>query len=320
MNRFKLLGMVAVLYMLAACGGGISGTGVMPSGNDIVLGTIEGFGSVIVNQRRLTTDRAEIVVNGRRVSQRELSVGMQVRVNADLRSQSASRVEYVPLVVGPVTGIDTLTGVIEILGHTIIPGNSTVYEGLAVGQVSRESVLEVSGFINADAQIIATFIRSVPESSPFQVLATISASDFGFDISTELSNLDFGLDDLGLDLEQLLDFDDFDPFSFRRAVVGFSGDSEVSDPVINYLLPASVFVDGAAVDLLQVVTGNVGADTLTTDAFVVTTGPNTSIVFDTGALGQVSDARPGRIIRVTGRQVGGGATVLAERIEIVSFD
>jgi hypothetical protein len=67
---------IAILGALAlACGGGGEGGSVSSAASE---GPITGFGSVIMNGVRWNTDQATFEMDGRLVSQSDLSVGMVV--------------------------------------------------------------------------------------------------------------------------------------------------------------------------------------------------------------------------------------------------
>jgi hypothetical protein len=319
----RVLVLLLALTLLTACGGSggsISGTGVKPIGGDVVIGTIEGFGSVVVNRRRLESDNAAITVNGIPSGQADLRVGMQVQVMADLRTLTATRIDYVPLVVGPVRDIDRVSRTLRILGHTIGITGNTRFDGIDEASVGIGSVLEISGLVNANRQIVATLIRAESDTDEYQVIATINTLQQGFDISLALSDFEFGIEQLEQQLQLIEDPDAFDVFTSRRAVVTLAEDGNNSSPTLTYLLPQDQFVEGAAIDLLQAVTSVSGDGVFDTDNFLILAQTDTVIVFSNGAAATVSDVQPNSIIRVTGRFSDNSGTILADIIEIETPD
>jgi len=298
-------------------GGGISGTGIVRDSNDLVIGTIDGFGSVIVNQLRLDTDNAEFFVNGSAATQAGLSVGMQVRVNADLNTLSATRIDYTPLVVGPASSVDNTTNTLEILGHVINTNSDTHYSGVIEESIPLGSVLEVSGFINANNEILATYI-SASEADLYQIQANINAIQQGFNVSIDLSSIDFLLEQLQQQLLVLSELQNLDPFSSRRAVLTTPAQGGTPNLTLAYLLPENNFSIGARAEVTQAVTGEAGPGIFTTDDFIVTVTAGTTILFDGGVTAEISDIKPNHVVRISGTIVQNSETILAENIVIVS--
>jgi hypothetical protein len=309
-----------IILLLSACGGGsgggISGTGIMLEGDDVVVGTIEGFGSVIVNQQKLNTDNARITINGEPSNQTGLRIGMQVRINADLQSLTATSIDYVPLVVGPVRYINPNDRSISILGHIVKFTDETIYSDIDEASITVNTVLEVSGLIDANRQIIATYVRSAPAASQYQLLATVSSQQQGFDISADLIELELALEQLNLQLELLEELDALAVFSSRQAVITLAGNGGSSQSLA-YLLPENRFVEGARVDVLQAVTSNPVNGVFTTDDFTITVPPGAAVTFRSGAIADVSDIQPNQVVRITGAFVDRDGSILADSVQIL---
>jgi hypothetical protein len=180
--------LVLALTMLLACngsgggdllaGGGIGGTGIS-------IGTISGFGSVIVNHVDFNTEDAEVIVNGNSIGsgdsvvRRDLAIGMVVRVEAKYNPEGkaeAERIVFTSNLMGPVqsiTPIDSVVKILSILGQSVIVDDQIQFENTAFKDIAVNNVLEVSGWPNADGQIRASYIRKVtdtPESDNEQVI------------------------------------------------------------------------------------------------------------------------------------------------------
>lgn len=316
----RLITFFLIAAILTGCdgsGGGISGTGVR-NGSDIVVGTIDGFGSIIVNQLRLETDNADIRVNGTSSTQDALSVGMLVTVKADIESRNVTQVDYVPMVVGPVRSIDANANTLDILGHTIRTSTTTRYEGIVRESITTGTVLEVSGFVSADREIIATFIRATASAVQYQLIANVNSVSQGFDISIDLSDIEFALAQLELELQLLNELDEFDFFSTRRAVLTLPAKSNSANLSLAFILPTEDYIPGSKAEVTQAVTSNGDVGIFTTDDFVVTTTANTRITFDSGAPAALTDIQLNRLVRVSGILPDNTATILADRIVIVS--
>jgi hypothetical protein len=177
-------------------------------------------------------------------------------------------------------------------------------------------VLEVSGLIDANRQIIATYVRSAPAASQYQLLATVSSQQQGFDISADLIELELALEQLNLQLELLEELDALAVFSSRQAVITLAGNGGSSQSLA-YLLPENRFVEGARVDVLQAVTSNPVNGVFTTDDFTITVPPGAAVTFRSGAIADVSDIQPNQVVRITGAFVDRDGSILADSVQIL---
>ena len=125
---------------LSACGGGGGGGGTNPppaggGGNDgggggtggitrtgvaVAVGSISGFGSIIVNGIEYDTSSAIFTIDDNPGSQDDLSVGHVVAVrgtiNDDNTNAVATSVDFGDLVEGPVSSVDTVNNTLVVLG------------------------------------------------------------------------------------------------------------------------------------------------------------------------------------------------------------
>jgi hypothetical protein len=140
-------------------GGGIGGTGVTASG------TIDGFGSIFVNGVEFETDEAEIIVDGDRVSDDALRLGMVVLVSGTINDGGvtglADRVVFDDEVQGPVSSIepgqDDDSLLLDILGvSVIVERTGTVFDATSFDTIAVGDILEVSGFPAASGTLRAT--------------------------------------------------------------------------------------------------------------------------------------------------------------------
>ncbi|MEW6441686.1 MAG: DUF5666 domain-containing protein [bacterium] len=139
--------------------------GVGPAGS-IFFGTIEGFGSVIVNGIELDASRAvfskDDVFHG--VGEADLRPGMVVMVrgtvNQDGVTGTASRVEYRDILEGTVKEIDLAGNRLVMLGQNVFVDANTVFGGISgIAQLAWGNVAEVSGFFDSGGDIRATYIE-----------------------------------------------------------------------------------------------------------------------------------------------------------------
>ncbi len=171
-----------VTVFLAGCGGGgadVAGGGIGGTGNTIAsVGTVEGFGSVIVSGVRYDTNAAEVFVENRSVGSgnkavvQNLSAGMVVRVEgsiADDGSASADRVYFSRNLKGAVESVadlDSLSKQAVILGQTIIMDDRTASNNTTAAAIAVGMVLEVSGYGDESGRIAATYVNRLSDALP----------------------------------------------------------------------------------------------------------------------------------------------------------
>ena len=147
------LGLLGTAGGLTACGGGGGGAEPVspPAGTtsgSVALGTITGFGSIIVNGIRYDDSGAEVFDDhGQRRGRDDLKLGAKVEIEA--RSLDRSAGTAVATVItsrselkGPIASIDVSAGQFVVLGQTVAVDARTVFDdslasglaGLAVGQ------------------------------------------------------------------------------------------------------------------------------------------------------------------------------------------
>lgn len=155
---------------LSACGGG--GSSGPAGGGDIIdrsgrsIGTIKGFGSVIVNDVAYDTSSAIISVDDQPGQESDLAVGQVVfvegTVNTDGQTGQADRISTDPALRGPIESIDLGASTLTVLGTQVSVVSSTIFDDsiqprelatLAVG----DSV-EAYGFADADRTLVATLL------------------------------------------------------------------------------------------------------------------------------------------------------------------
>ena len=193
--------MLAAGLVVAACGGGGGGggSGGVDTGGtgSFSVGSISGFGSVIVNGVRFDDSRASFSDDDdESASSGSLRLGMVVEIEAEsitagtadtLGSGDATSVNVVSEIKGPVEAVnaaDTLT----VLGQSVVVNSSTVFEdGLTLGAITTGQVLEVYGFVQA-GQVTATRIeRESPGTSNFKLrgfIGNLDAVGRAFNIGT----------------------------------------------------------------------------------------------------------------------------------------
>jgi hypothetical protein len=172
--------MVLIAAVLFGCsgagdivaGGGIGGTGATVAS----VGTVSGFGSVIVNGVTYDTASAEVFVesisrgSGDLAVTLSLSPGMVIRVEgrfAEDGSASADSVFFSSDLRGPIESIvelDSLSQQAVILGQTILMDDRTVFRNVIASSIGPGMVLEVSGYYDDSGRIFATYVNKISDS------------------------------------------------------------------------------------------------------------------------------------------------------------
>jgi len=186
---------VAALAALgvAACGGGggghdVAGVGSGGTGtvsSPVTVGSISGFGSVIIAGVRYDDSAATVGdEDGNPRSRADLRLGMvaTIRGSADFAAGtgSAAEIRYGSEILGPVDAVDVAGGRLTVLGATVAVKPATVFDerlaGLAALRVGDR--VEVYGFYNAAAgSYTATRIELAPLATRFKLRAPVSALD-----------------------------------------------------------------------------------------------------------------------------------------------
>ncbi len=186
MNPFKLMqhgALLALCAVLLSCGGGGSSAVAVGIGGTgkIASGTITKFGSIFVNGVEYDIDTASCSVDGSDVTgncQANLALGMVVTVEGTVTDStgSASSVVFDANVAGPVSGLtaspDGLIKTFSILGVDIVVDTaSTVFDASAPGfsfaTLADGNVVRVSGFLDANGAVQATYIEKTADTVVF---------------------------------------------------------------------------------------------------------------------------------------------------------
>jgi Domain of unknown function (DUF5666) len=181
--------------LLCSCGGGSDSgdsAGIDASGSPIASqGTIDGFGSVIVNGVRFDSSKATILINGQSAIEDNLHVGYHVNLTGHIDANNAGvadKIEYFPELIGEITQIDVETNQIEVLNRRVQLNHRTLFannispndiRGLKVG----DKVL-ISGPLHTTATGVATRIEL--SNDLIQLAGVIS----NLDLTNQRFNLD----------------------------------------------------------------------------------------------------------------------------------
>jgi hypothetical protein len=183
--------LLAITILAVSCGGGGGGggggTAGLPTGaveTGVSAGEIEGFGSIIVNGIEFETSGSEVEFEGQAPVQCSpspsddcgLKKGMLVAMDSSFDSNgttgSAFSIRFEDNLEGPISAVvETTPGLVKTL--TVMAQTVTVENGVTqfdnsdpgfdgysdVGPGNVNNVVEVSGFVNADGSIRASFIE-----------------------------------------------------------------------------------------------------------------------------------------------------------------
>jgi hypothetical protein len=177
---------LVVALLIAACSGGISGSGGVPTG--FSSGPIDGFGSVIVNGVHFDTSGATITKDGAAALQSDLSVGQVVEVQGDFSTGVAAALTYRSEIKGPVTSATVSDpelglGTLVVLGQTVRVNAQTVVDGTTLELIAPGDLLEVSGPRTADGSVVATYLEAKGALAEYKVVGTAAnATGTTFDL------------------------------------------------------------------------------------------------------------------------------------------
>jgi hypothetical protein len=147
----------------SADGGGIGGSGRTVT--SVAIGTVSGHGSIIVNGVTFDTSESRIIVEGTHAGTGDqaarslVPVGREVVVQADdtdLGTGTALQVETFHRVLGPLQDIqiiDERHGILFVMGQAVYIYPDTRWDGVTMGGLAFDMVLEVSGPVD-DAGIV----------------------------------------------------------------------------------------------------------------------------------------------------------------------
>jgi len=195
MKHILTLILALTLTVLAACGGSSSNAPVVnnppPVGGigrtgAFAMGTVTGFGSVIVNGIEYDTSAAAFTIDGNPGTQDDLSVGHIVLIKGEIDDDNtdavAESVEFDDSVEGPIEAGSIGANSFVVLGQTVIVDDiETSFDDdispASILGLQDGDIVEVSGHVMDDGSIVATRIeRRTALPLEFEVTGIVSAS------------------------------------------------------------------------------------------------------------------------------------------------
>lgn len=183
MNR-KLKVLVSIAAVLVLCNSSVDVAGIQGSGRAAaVRGPITRFGSIFIDGVEYDTAAASIVVDDQPGSQAQLHIGQIVTlkgtVNDDGLTGTATEVAFDGTVAGPVQQVNASNNTFVVLGQKIHVNSSTLYSGgiqlLDLNALALGTVVEVSGFISANGDVVASYVDLAPSGGNLRVTGTVRA-------------------------------------------------------------------------------------------------------------------------------------------------
>jgi hypothetical protein len=205
MKTWRIIGFILIMLslscFLSSCGsestdlvagGGIGGTGYISSG------TITAFGSVVVNGVTFDTTEASVFVGGQekgvgnQAILNYLDLGQMVLVEGTANEEEtaglASRVLYMPNVIGHVASIEDVglrAKRLRVLEQTIIADGHTIVKPGDLEALKEDNLIEVSGLVNDEGVIRATYIRKLANSFDPEIEIGVKGSIQNLNLATQ---------------------------------------------------------------------------------------------------------------------------------------
>lgn len=191
-KSLKTIAAMAVMSMLAACGGSDDDPAPAPEPTQTAIGTISAFGSVVVNGVRFDNSSASVTMNDATKSRDQLRVGMVVRVQGRIHGDGtgvAQSIQYNDCVRGPITAMNQVQNRVTVLGQTVQLDDETVFDGVALRDMNGFAIgdqVEISCLPDpSNNQMRATrmafqerFQNGISEAAVNGVVANLTASTF----------------------------------------------------------------------------------------------------------------------------------------------
>jgi hypothetical protein len=184
-QRILGTGLLLTMTVLAACNGGIGGTGGKDGGTkaDISVGTVSALGSVEVNGVTFDTSTATITIDESASLEADLKEGMVVEVRGSIDTEttgSATTVVAEDVIKGPIT--DMLVGndaQIEVLGQRVDIDSASILTNsnddvLTIINFANNELVEISGFVKASGVVAATRIQKETVLSNYKLKGFIT--------------------------------------------------------------------------------------------------------------------------------------------------
>jgi len=180
---YRFIVVLILSLMALSCsegGGGIVGSGrtvIHPQVEGLIVGRVDGFGSIIINNKRFETDSTAVFVNGMTADIVDINVGMRVTARVNYQTEQAEELYYQPVVVGKIESYSEELSMLKILNQRILITMNTVLDELTPDSLVPDAVIEVSGARNSTGEIVAGYIKMVVEPEAFYTVGRVESTD-----------------------------------------------------------------------------------------------------------------------------------------------
>lgn len=206
-SRLTAIMLLLAVAMLSGCGGGVDvAEGVGSGGTGITMGTVNGFGSVIVDGQRIDDASATVEAESEpgtpnKSGQDEVAVklGQRVVIDNDTNAKVATRVRIFPELIGMVDSVDLAQQRLVVAGQEVrIIGDGstlwpTVLDGLdGLADVSVGQRLEVHGYTRRDPVTSAYYIAATRIERRLSSQSFVRVSGYVRAVDTSNATLQLG--------------------------------------------------------------------------------------------------------------------------------
>lgn len=192
---------LTTIALLSACGGsGTTGTGTgagntpntVASSEDGTVGTISGFGSVIVNGVRYDDSSATVKDDfGSSLSTSRLGLGMTVHLRGksnDDGTGSASGINVFSELQGPISALNASAGTFSLFGISVIVDAKTVFaDASGLAALSNGNVVEIYGLRSGNTVTASRIERKTPGAG--EAVVKLRGAITGLNTSASTFNL-----------------------------------------------------------------------------------------------------------------------------------
>ncbi|MDH3510096.1 MAG: DUF5666 domain-containing protein [Gammaproteobacteria bacterium] len=275
------------------------------------FGAITALNSVTVNGIRYDTNAANVNVNGLPASVSDLELGQVVALEGEVNFSDATgradEIGYSALVIGPVENIDTTLDRLIVLGQTVLTNADTVFDpsidpdtfaGLTTGATAQ-----ISGFPNADGDIMATRIEPDTTNTDVQLIGKVTGLD--------LVNMLFSINRLTVDYGSATRIDLPMGMPSNGLLVLVRGSLTNGILVVDEIASVGnlMATPGERGHLGGIITWFVSPTNFDLNGFPITTNASTRFIN-----GVVGDLQANAEITIDGEVSAGGGTVLANEV------
>ncbi|MFY9328979.1 MAG: DUF5666 domain-containing protein [Georgfuchsia sp.] len=283
--------------------GGLGGTGQLAKGGiggTGIVGIITGFGSVCVDGLEVEYDPSiPVSINGAPATTEQLALGQVVAIDASGVGTNlvAKNISIVNALEGPITKVRASIGVLYVMEQRVRITTDTTLAGVAsLYEATDGQSVRVSGYRNADNEVVASRIEAVSNLPVASVVGMVT-SDRADTLTVS-----------GLPVRSSAPPE---PSGTEMLVRG-TWDGERLDATSTYSDPSLPFAGHVERVVIEgLVLKRLGANQVTINGFNVTLSAEMAL-----RGGDISDAKEGRRIRVSGR-LGPGRQVTADHLELM---